>query len=288
MHDPTSSPVPPAAGVDALAEQLLGAVAQGRQITPFSSRQPAFDLAVGYAVAAAVRARRIARGEQPAGRKIGFTNRTIWAEYNVWAPIWGDVYDSTCQLLDGPAARCPLTGPMGPLLEQKIEPEIVFCLAAPPRPEMDDTALLGAIAWVAHGFELVQSVFPGWRFAPADTVAAFGMHGRLLVGPRHHLAGLTESQRAAWANSLANFEIEISRDGELQDAGHASHVLGGPLAALRHLVQWLAEHREQPPLAAGELVSTGTLTRALPIAAGQRWQTRLRGVELPGLSLDLA
>ncbi len=32
------------------------------------------------------------RGERPIGRKIGFTNRNIWAEYGVYAPIWGDVY----------------------------------------------------------------------------------------------------------------------------------------------------------------------------------------------------
>jgi 2-oxo-3-hexenedioate decarboxylase len=29
------------------------------------------------------------------GRKIGFTNRTIWAKYAVYAPIWGFVFDTT-------------------------------------------------------------------------------------------------------------------------------------------------------------------------------------------------
>lgn len=286
MHtpDPTSTGAVPLPEAGTLAEQLLAAVAQGRQITPFSSRLPGFDLDFGYRVGAALRARRAAAGERPVGRKIGFTNRTIWAEYDVWAPIWGDVYDSTCRLLDGPEARASVAG----LLEPKIEPEIVFGLAGPLRADMGDAALLAAIDWVAHGVELVHSVFPGWRFAAADTVAAFGMHGRLLVGPRQSMAGLSPAQRAAWADSLANFEIDLLRDGEPQDAGHASHVLGGPLAALRHLVQWLADHPEQPALAAGELVSTGTLTRALPIAAGQRWQTRLRGVNLPALSLELA
>jgi 2-oxo-3-hexenedioate decarboxylase len=35
------------------------------------------------------------RGEMPSGRKIGFTNRTIWAEYNVYGPIWGYVHNRT-------------------------------------------------------------------------------------------------------------------------------------------------------------------------------------------------
>lgn len=260
----------------------MAASAQGRQITPFSGRIAGFDLGAGYRVAEQVRALRRARGERPVGRKIGFTNRTIWAEYNVWAPIWGDVYDSTLRWQDSTQAPATLSG----LLEPKIEPEIVFGLAVAPMPDMDDAALLGSIAWVAHGFELVQSVYPGWRFAAADTVAAFGMHGRLVVGPRQALAGAADEARLAeWADALANFEIDLFCNGVRQDGGHASHVLGGPLAALRHLVRWLDVHPDQPPLAAGELVSTGTLTRALPVAPGQQWHTVLRGVPLPGLTL---
>ena len=48
---------------------------------------PDFGLKEAYQVTAAVRAEREARGERPIGRKIGFTNRTIWAEYGVHAPI---------------------------------------------------------------------------------------------------------------------------------------------------------------------------------------------------------
>ena len=51
------------------------------------------------------RAEREARGERPIGRKIGFTNRTIWAEYGVYAPIWGYVYDGTVRELTGTDPR---------------------------------------------------------------------------------------------------------------------------------------------------------------------------------------
>lgn len=43
--------------------------------------------------------------------------------------------------------------------------------------------------------------------------------------------------------------------------------------ALRHLVGVLANDPESPPLAGGEIVTTSTLTRALPIAPGQTWGT---------------
>jgi hypothetical protein len=37
-----------------------------------------------------------------------------------------------------------------------------------------------------------------------------------------------------------------------------------------------------PPLAAGEIVATGTLTRAFPVAAGEEWTTELTGLPLEG------
>ncbi|MBM3612074.1 MAG: hydratase, partial [Alphaproteobacteria bacterium] len=75
----------------------------------------------------------------------------------------------------------------------------------------------------------------------------------------------------------------------LMDAGRAANVLGGgPMAALAHLVAELAADPLAPPLTAGEIVSTGTLTRALPVAGGERWSTRLSGLPLADFALNLA
>jgi 2-oxo-3-hexenedioate decarboxylase len=72
-----------------IASEVFAVLGTGRQVAPFSDRWPDFGLDDAYRVTAAVRAKRDARGERPVGRKIGFTNRTIWAEYNVHAPMWG-------------------------------------------------------------------------------------------------------------------------------------------------------------------------------------------------------
>ena len=71
-----------------LAAVMLEALDACRQIGPVSERDAAFDLVQAYRVTEAVRERREARGERVVGRKIGFTNTTIWAEYGVYAPIW--------------------------------------------------------------------------------------------------------------------------------------------------------------------------------------------------------
>lgn len=206
---------------------------------------------------------------------------TIWAEYGVGAPIWGYIYKTTLHRFGDIADGFDVSA----LVEPRIEPEIVFCLSRPPEPGMDERALLSCIEWVAHGFEIVQSIFPGWRFTAADTVAAFGLHGALLVGPQ---AAVRAETTAEWYDALAGFEIALSRDGKAADHGRASNVLaGGPLTALRHLVEVLAADQGAPPLAAGEIISTGTLTRALPITGGETWSTKLSGIALSGVTLAL-
>jgi 2-keto-4-pentenoate hydratase len=149
-------------------------------------------------------------------------------------------------------------------------------LSRAPSPGMDDAALLSCIGWVAHGFEIVQSMFPGWKFAPPDAVIVDGHHAALLIGPRHAIG----AKAAEWQSALTSFEIELFCDGKLMDKGHALNVLEGPLSTIRYLMGLLARDPDNPPLANGEIISTGTLTRALPVNPGETWTTKLKGIAL--------
>jgi 2-oxo-3-hexenedioate decarboxylase len=166
-------------------------------------------------------------------------------------------------------------------LEPRIEPEVVFGLAVAPSPEMDEAALLSCVDWVAHGFEIVQSIFPRWEFSAADTVAANGLHGALLIGPRHSVGSCV----AEWQTLLSGFRVDLLCDGRVIDRGHSANVLDGPVSALRHLVGLLARDPAYPALAAGELVTTGTLTRAMPVRSGETWSTALDGIALEPIRL---
>ena len=210
---------------------------------------------------------------RPQGR---FTNSRIWDEYGVRAPNWGYVYDRTVHDL-------AKTLSLAPYAEPKIEPEIIVGLCAVPSPGMDDAALLSCIGWVAHGFEIVQSVFPNWKFTPADSVAANAMHGALLMGPRHDIG----ARAAEWLRALQESEVELYCDGTLVDSGRGTNVLEGPLSVVRYLTGLLARDPDNPPLAAGEIVATGTSTRALSVKPGQTWTTKLKGIALDGISLRL-
>lgn len=260
-----------------IAAELLDALDRKVLLPPITDRDSAFDARAAYQVAREILRLRTARGEKPVGRKIGFTNRNIWPEYGVYTPMWAHVYDSTVRFLDGTSATLAL----GKLAQPRLEPEIVLHFHKAPAASADEAQLLSCIDWIAHGCEIVQSHFADWKFKAADTVAAFGLHGALAVGPRRPVAELGDAVRA-----LRTFTISLAKDSAVQARGGGANVLDSPLLALRHLLGLLEEQPQFEPVAAGELVTTGTLTAALLVHPGDRFTTELSGIDLPGLSLE--
>ncbi len=166
-----------------VANEVIAALAGHYQIPAFSSRPGGLTLVQAYRIPPLLRAAFEARGEKIIGRKIGFTNRTMWKAYDVHSPVWGYATDhTTYELADTQAVR------VKDYLEPRIEPEIMFGLKAAPLPGMNEASLLDCIEWVSLGYEIVQSIFPNWKFAASDTVAANGVHGALIIGPRHSIA----------------------------------------------------------------------------------------------------
>jgi len=257
-----------------LACSLLAARDGARLIPLISDGDDRFDLAEAFAVADAIRRLRLARGERPFGYKIGFTNRGIWERYGVHAPIWGPVWDTTVDFAEGGKASVSLAA----FVQPRLEPEIMFGFARTPGAGMSEGELAGCIEWVAHGFEIVHTHFAGWRFRPADTVADFALHGRLFVGARVPIEVFADPAR-----ELASIHVELLRGDERVDEGESSIVLDGPLTALRLWVDAMAVQPQAWPIVAGDIVSTGTITDAAPMLAGERWQTRLSERRLAGL-----
>jgi 2-oxo-3-hexenedioate decarboxylase len=286
------------------ARHLLAA-ADGAHLVDPECVDPDGRLTMGQAwqVAQALAALKTARGAVRAGWKIGFTNRSIWDRYGVHAPIWGPVWAQGLQrLVDGEQATVSLRG----LCQPRLEPEIVFGLARRPEPGMSLHALQDCIDWVAHGFEIVHTHFDGWRFTAAQTVADGALHGRLVVGPRVSAKGWNTLSEDLAALRVELFQEEPGADAFegsssvgtrrhpsaafangaiLRDRGHGALVLDGPLQALGAWVNAMAEHTPGWLPEPGEVVTTGTLTDAWPLAAGQVWHTRLQGVPLRGLVL---
>jgi 2-oxo-3-hexenedioate decarboxylase len=148
------------------------------------------DLAAAYQDALALRALRLKRGERPVGYKIGFTNRTIWERYGVYGPIWGPVWNTTLTRCDG-RGTVDLAGTIQP----RLEPEIVFGIAATPPRDATLEQVFACVEWLAPGFEIVQSHCAGWKFTAAETVADGALHAlRHFVQELRNCPGAPELQ----------------------------------------------------------------------------------------------
>jgi len=265
----------PTQSTTTLAHELLDALEHGGTIPSIVARDPGFGWNEAYAVAAKILGIRRARGEIPVGRKIGFTNRNIWAEYGATAPIWAHVYDSTLVTAKSGRATISLKGSVRP----RLEPEIAFRLKAPLAAGITDPArILESIEWAAPSFEIVDCHFADWKFQSADSAADFALHWRLVVGTPHPIKPADIPKLVA---QLRDCRVTLSRNGEVRDRGVGANALGHPAGALAHLAAVLSGQPQFMPLAAGEIITTGTLTAALPIRPGETWSSRYEG--LPGV-----
>jgi 2-keto-4-pentenoate hydratase len=261
-----------------IADEVFGVMLAPREVSPFSDRFPGFDLDDAYGVVEEMRRRREARGERVVGRKIGFTNAAAWAGYDISGPIWNYLYDTTT--LDLPPQGGTFT--LGAWPNIRMETEVALGLCEAPEPGMEDHDLLGCIEWAALDFEICTSIFPRWRFKVADA-AATGVHVALLLGPRRPVG----ESRERWADHLASFSVTLSEAAGAQASGGGAQVLGSPIKALRYLVRELTRHGGEP-LRAGEFVTTGTLTEALPTVPGDRWRAEARGADFADIEVRLA
>jgi 2-oxo-3-hexenedioate decarboxylase len=264
--------------LQAIARELLDAHDHAKLIGSFVARDEGFDLDAAYQVAAELMRVRRSRGSRPVGRKIGFTNRSIWALYGVDAPMWAHVYDDTVSYAKDGKATVSLAGTVSP----RMEPEILFKLRAPiPVACNDPERLLRSAEWYAHSVEIVHSHFD-WKFKLADATADWACHARLVIGEPQ---AIREEDIPALARALPAIKAALLKGGVRQIEGVGANVLGSPAYALGFLADLLSEQTFMQPLAAGEVISTGTITDALPVKPGEIWSTEISGLPAQNLSI---
>jgi 2-oxo-3-hexenedioate decarboxylase len=110
----------------------------------------------------------------------------------------------------------------------------------------------------------------------ADCTADNGLHGRLVVGTPIPMQD---------PEKLPRVEAKLFKGEELKDRGLGANVLGSPLVSLGYLVDLLGKQPDAEPLRAGEIITTGVLTDAHPVAPGETWRTQIEGLPLQGLEI---
>jgi 2-keto-4-pentenoate hydratase len=149
-----------------------------------------------------------------------------------------------------------------------VEAEIAFRFAAAPAPKAKRQDIERVVEEAFVLIELCESRYANWDQANAFCrLADFQSHGgfALGTGTRNWLPIDFSAQR-----------VELGINGKPVVSGEGSHPSGDPFA----LVAWAASHcaARGMPLAAGDIVTTGTWTGLTAIAPGDEIVARFDGV----------
>jgi 2-oxo-3-hexenedioate decarboxylase len=265
--------------INATAQELITAFDTHTALdAPLSSR-PGFDLATAYRVGDVLTAHRRAQGHRTVGRKVAFGNHAIWKKFNLETVAWGPMYDDTVMSEAAAQGKVPV------VFAPKVEPEIVFKLKAPlPATVGSAEDALRYVEWYSLGYEIVDCPCPGWQFQPADLVAAFGFHIGLVLGAP---TPVDQTRLEELSNNLATFRLRLYKDDVFVEEGGGKAVLENPALCLAEFGRAVGRSPWAEPLAAGEVITTGSLTTPTLIHRGETWRAEAVGLAVAPMSVRI-
>jgi 2-oxo-3-hexenedioate decarboxylase len=269
--------MPNNSALQALASQIVEAQDTGSLLSAFSSSGPELTLHDAYEVSWLVHEERLKSGWKTIGRKIGFTNPDMWALFGVTQPVWAFVYDKTYEEVSP-----VFTSSLNDLAQPKIEPEIVFCMRGAPSVDASGQEVLACIEWMAHGVEMVQCHYPNWQFNSTDAICDSSFHGKLFVGEKKFIL----PNDSDVSTLLKTCEVSLYKGDELIEVGHGTNVLGSPLHAVVSLLQAIQREGSVYPILPGEIITTGTITKAYSVNRHEKWRTEFAKNDFSGLEVS--
>ncbi len=248
--------------IDSLADRLITAETTRTPIELPSVEHPGLTLEEGYQIQRAIVAKKVAAGARVIGKKLGFTNRANQRTFGVHHPAWGRLLDAGVH-----AEHVPLRA--ASLIQPIIECEITFVMGRRlAGPGVTVAEVLRATEGIRPSLEIADSRLRDWigRATGADIVADSCGHAGIIVGGR--------------LQSLGGFDLRATgvvaeKNGEIIATAATAAVMGDPAQAVAWLANTLAE--AELALEEGDLVLSGAVIGALPVAAGDVFSATFGG-----------
>ncbi|MCO5303780.1 MAG: 4-oxalocrotonate decarboxylase [Phycicoccus sp.] len=232
--------------IESVAAELLACEDERREREPFTDDWPELDLDTGYQIQDLNLAKRLERGEQLIGVKLGLTSRAKQQRMGVFSPFVAWLTDAMILPAGDPV-------PQGRLIHPRIEPEIVFVMGdGLAGPGVSCAQAMSAVESVYGGFEIIDSRYRNFRFKAGDVSADNASSGFFVTGP----VGVHPS-----TIDLALEGVLVEVDGQIVDSATGAAVQGHPGEALALAANDLARrgHSIEP----GWIVLTGGMTDAV-------------------------
>jgi 2-oxo-3-hexenedioate decarboxylase len=243
--------------IHALAWELDGAARDARAIPQISLRH-SLSVEDAYRVQQAAIQRRIGRGEQVIGVKMGFTSPAKMAQMGVADQIIGTLTDGM-QVANGASIS------LDAFIHPRCEPEIAFLLRKDLSAELTLEDAFEAIEAVAPAIEIIDSRYEQFRFSLSDVIADNASSAALVLGdwvkPGAH---------------LADAEVTLAVNAKIRQHGSTRDILGNPMRALISAARLAALAGR--PLQSGAIVLAGAATAAEPLVPGMRIQATVEHI----------
>jgi 2-keto-4-pentenoate hydratase len=244
-------------------EQTVDALWAGQQRGDVFPAQWRGTLSVdeGYRVQLAILERKLARGERQAGWKAGLTADAMRELFGASEPVFGYLLQSN-RLASGHAF------PVSELRAPMLEHELMLALGADlSGPDATPESAAAAVASVAPAFEVVEQ-------RGADMKADLPLALTDNVAQRAFVHGTAVALAPGFDFGAVQAEVRVNGEAKARVTGR--EVIDNQLRTLAWLANTL--HRFGRRLQAGQVVLSGSFTKPMPIAAGDRFETVFSGI----------
>lgn len=242
------------ADIRAAAEAILRAE-QGAAVMPaLSTRHPGLGLDDAYRIQDDLNAMRQRQGAAFAGYKIGLTWRTTQIACGLDGPVFG-------RILAGAVHASGARLAAGRHVAPHVEMELAFIMGRDvDAPLETPEAVLEATASLVPALELVD-----FHMAPPRSVAD-------TVSDNSAFAGVVLSERRFAPRDLDTSWLgaTLARNGLVEETGLSAIGMGDPAVCVAWLANTLLKRGRR--LSRGDLVMSGAIARALPVAAGDTFE----------------
>src|ERR1700730_5454205 len=259
----------PVATRDVLAADLAEAERSRQPIAPLTAEHPEIDVVDAYEIQLINIRQRVAEGARVVGHKVGLSSLAMQQMMGVDEPDYGHLLDEMQVFEDTPVNADKYLYP-------RVEVEVGLILAHDlPGANCTENHVVAATEALVPSIELIDTRITDWKIALCDTIAdnassAGFVLGKARVSPRDL--------------DVKAIDAVLTRKGEGIAEGRSDAVLGTPVTA----VAWLSRKVESfgVRLRKGDIVLTGSCTRAIDARAGDEFVADFTGLGSVRLSFE--
>jgi 2-oxo-hept-3-ene-1,7-dioate hydratase/2-keto-4-pentenoate hydratase len=235
-----------------IVEDLFRVYETRQPVRLLTKTYPGIEVEDAYRIQEAFVARQVARGARIKGYKVGLTSKPMQEMAGSTEPDFSAMTDDLFLPEDTPIPASRFFAPM-------IEIEMAFVMKHALRgPGVLPVDVIRATDFVLPAIEIVDFRLvrePGMNLI--DTVADLAACGAAVLGA---------NPRPLDAIDIRRVKGSIVRNGQVEQEGEASAVLGNPVTAVAWLANKLGEFGVT--FEPGHVILTGSFVRAFPVKAG--------------------